>query len=134
MSMKYLLVSNDLDVQSKLMNAEEAFYIARNFEYDFKRRVSEDDFETFFEYWETKGNITYGFFSNIFENQCIQTEQSFGDFLDSALLKREDYIMFSPIGPQKTCVVLEIHYKDFKTYGVITSLKCIGKSSPLFSC
>ncbi len=133
-SMKNLLISNEVEVQSVLMDAEEAFYTARNFEFDFKKRVAENNFDDFLQYWETRGDVTYGFFSDVFEKQCVQTDSTFEVFLDEVLLQRKEYTLFSPINKAKTCVTLEINYKNFKTYGVITSLTCISNVSPLLSC
>ena len=133
-SMKNLLISDEVEVQSILMDAEETFYIARNFEFDFKKRVVENNFEGFLQYWGTRGKVNYGFFSDVFEKQCVQTDSTFEDFLNEVLLRRQDYTLFSPINQMKTCVTLEIDYKNFKTYGAIISLTCISNSSPLLSC
>ena len=132
--MRELLVNQEMKTQESLMASDEAYYMARNFEFDFKKTLSNKNYDEFFNYWKTKGNLTYGYYTDLTENHCIQSKKTFKNFMKSTTSCKDDYCLFSPEGLKKTCVVLEINYENFKTYGIITSQVCIKHSSPLLSC
>jgi len=126
------LLSSELKNQGERMDAEEAFYMARNFEFDFKRAVAQGDTQEFYDYWSSQGNLVYGIFHEFPEKHCEQADMSFKGFLSQTLSKNP--LLFSPIGQEQTCVVLDVQYGKFKTLGVIKSTVCINTSSRLFLC
>jgi hypothetical protein len=128
------LVFSEIASQGVLMDAEEAFYKARNFEHDFKRAVAWNTTDEFLEYWSSVGELTYGVFSEFPEKGCKQTDSSFIAFLDSTVLRRHNIIIFSPMGFDESCITLEVEHQGFKTYGVVVSTVCINTSSPLLLC
>ena len=128
------LMSSETENQGTLMDAEEAFYMARNFEYDFKRALSEGELRQFHEYWSSKGTLTHGYFQEFPEKECIQSSQPFEEFVDTATLEQGGALVFSPTAAGQTCVTLAVDYGKFKTLGVIKSTVCVNTSSPLFLC
>jgi hypothetical protein len=58
----------------------------------------------------------------------------FLEFIRETVSDEGEGVVFSPDEEGQTCVVLEVDYKEFKTYGIIKSLICISKSSFLQSC
>ena len=128
------LIFSELSTQGTLIDAEEAFYKARNFEFDFKKSLKEKDFQDFVEYWSSQGNFTYGYFLEFPEKTCEQINITFAEFLDLTVLERENLLIFSPIGARRTCVALEIDLHRFKTYGAVVSTVCVNTSSPLLLC
>jgi hypothetical protein len=133
-SMKALILSEQARNDGLLMDAEEAFYTARNFEADFRRAMVSGEFEKFLSYWGGRGKLTYGHFQDYPEKACIQTSQSFSNFIENAVQNQGETVVFSPDAEGQTCVVLEVDYKEFKTYGIIKSLICAGSSSFSQSC
>lgn len=128
------LIFSEIESQGVLMDAEELFYLARNFEYDFNKMLIEDNSENFLNYWSRKGNLTYGIFSEFGKKACIQVDLSFEEFLNSTVLYRDNLILFSPLETGKSCVTLEIKHQNFKTYGAVVSTICVNTSSPLLLC
>jgi len=122
-----VLVSSELKNQGVLMDADEAFYMARNFEHDFKRALADGEMEGFGERW----NFTYGSWQ---DGRCVQVNMSLDEFLNLTVLQREDTIIFSPLMTGRSCLAMEVRHQYFKTYGVVVSTVCINKSSPLFLC
>ena len=126
------LLSSELKNQGDLMDAEEAFYKARNFEFDFKRAVASGETKEFYDYWSSQGSLVYGSFQEFPEKHCKQTDDSFELFLSKTL--SENPLLFSPIGQEQACVTLAVEYGKFKTFGIIKSTVCINTSSRLFLC
>ena len=124
------MIDIELEGQGTLMDAEEAFYGARNFEFEFMRAVAENELERFHERWP---GLIYGYFQEFPEKECIQTQETFSEFMSRAL-SRSEPVLFSPIGGKQTCLTHETNYGKFKTRGVIKSTVCINTSSPLFLC
>jgi hypothetical protein len=133
-SMKALVLSEQTRNDGLLMDAEEAFYTARNFEADFRKTMVSGEFERFRNYWSGRGRLIYGHFQDYPEKACVQTSRSFQDFVEKNVQERGDIVVFSPDEEGQTCVVLEVDYKEFKTYGIIKSLICASRSSFLQSC
>ncbi len=121
------LVSSELKNQGVLMDADEAFYMARNFEYDFRRAVVDGEVENFKERW----NFTYG---NWQDGRCVQVNVSLDEFLNMTILQRGNTLIFSPLMTGRSCLAAEVRHQYFKTYGVVVSTVCINRSSPLFLC
>jgi len=120
------ILENHLNTTSKILDGEETFYRARNFESSFIFAVLSGKTDTWYDYWKP----TYGYFSGM---QCKQVNMSFQDFLNEILHDRGDYITIDPYLGAQTCVVKEIDYKGFKTMGIIRSTLWIDKHSPLSS-
>jgi hypothetical protein len=116
--MSHSLVSRSVSIQSKLIDADEAFYKARNFEWDFANTHN-------IEYWKTKGNLSYGV---ALSSKCEQISLPFKKFLEKSKN------LSSGIGFGPSCVTLEIEYKNFKTFGVLKSPVCVNLSLPSLSC
>jgi hypothetical protein len=128
------LIFSELSTQGTLMDAEEAFYAARNFEFDFRSALKKGTTGEFLEYWGSRGNLTYGYLSEFPEKSCEQANATFDEFLNSTVLKRDGLLIFSPVGARRSCVALEIDLHRFKTYGIVVSTVCVNTSSPLFLC
>jgi len=128
------LIFSEIRSQGILMDAEEAFYRARNFEIDFKKSLAAGREAEFFNYWSSIGTLSFGYFVEFPEKGCEQVALPFIEFLNSSILKRENLLIFSPIGTRRTCIALEINHQNFKTYGVVVSTLCVNTSSPLFLC
>ena len=117
-SLNLQLDKKSLSVQGSLMDADEAFYLARNFEWDFAQTHN-------ISYWKTKGDIVYG---TKVGTKCVQSNLAFKDFLE----KTKNLTLGLGLGP--SCVTLEIEYKNFKTLGVLKSPVCVNLSLPSLSC
>lgn len=128
------LVRAEMRNQAVLMDASEAFYLARNFEHDFRRSLALNETEDFLRHWSGRGDLTYGHFRDYPEKGCEQADLGFEEFLGRAVKRDGDVIWFTPIGSDVSCVVLRVHKGGFKTYGVIKSTVCVNVSSPLFLC
>lgn len=126
------LISTELSAQATLMDAEETFYLARNFEHEFRYAIANDRLNSFQDYWSVRGNLTHGTM-HPFERRCIPSDQPFVKFVRSATRKTGSLVYLDPLHGQ-TCITLAIKNGKFKTYGVITSTLCVDPSSPSLSC
>ncbi|MBR9681001.1 MAG: hypothetical protein GOU98_04230 [Candidatus Altiarchaeota archaeon] len=126
---KATLLNLELKKQSELMDAEELFYQARNFEFDFFKAVSNHNLDEFYNYWDTQGDLNYGYFdySNLL---CEQVSFSFTEFINNQKIQEDSVIFFE----NSLCVTLSLEDSGFKTFGVVVSPICINTSSQYFSC
>ena len=121
--------SNFLNYTSTILNGEEAFYRARNFETSFRFAVANGRINEWFTYWKP----VYGFYDDI-NGRCVQVNDSFEKFLNKTLKIYGGRAVLEPYQKAPSCLSKEIIYKGFKTRGMIRSTLCINLSSPLFLC
>ena len=126
---KTSLLNLELQKQSELMIAEELFYQARNFEFDFFKAVSSNQLNTFYDYWITQGDLQYGYF-DYSNKKCEQIDTPFIRFINDQKIQESHLILFE----NSFCVTLGLEDSGFKTFGAIVSPICINTSSQYFSC
>ena len=113
-----------IKLQGTLMDADEAFYLARNFEWDVKQQLSEGKLNL--SYWYSRGNVSYG----VAGTSCVQVDAPLEVFINKTFKDGH----FQGYGFAPACITFEVHYKTFKTLGVLKSPKCLNASSPLLFC
>ncbi len=117
------LVRASLSYQGQMMDADESFYLARNFEFDARRMIATGGNLS---HWRSKGNLSFG---SAYDS-CVQTGLSWDEFRNRTFRGGH----FLALGFAPACVTLEVDYKNFKTLGVLKSPLCINTSSRLLSC
>gem|GEM_PF-4762005 len=128
-SAKSALMSLEISKQSELMKAEELFYRARNFEFDFLRAVNDSDLENFKAHWSLQGDFSYGHLDRL-TKKCVQVNQGFKNYVESRKIIKDQLILFEG----DFCVTLNLDDDGFKTSGIIVPLICLNTSSPYFLC
>ncbi len=127
LSYYFMLEDTRLNYESRILDAEEAFYRARNFETSFRIAAASGSLDEWYSYWKP----VYGIRGVM--GDCIQVNESFEDFTRQVMRRAGDRIFVEAFRGEPSCIFLNVSYKGFKTIGAIVSPLCINVSSPLSS-
>ena len=125
-----IFLESYLNTTSQILDGEETFFKARNFETSFVFSALEGKSKLleWYNYWKP----VYGYYDEL--RGCVQVNESFEEFIDEIMRFYNETIFIEAYKQKSSCIAKEINYKGFKTTGMIRSPLCINVSSPLSSC
>ena len=118
-----------LNTSSKVLDGEEVFYRARNFESSFILSAVEGNLIEWYDYWRP----VYGYYDEL-KGKCVQVDEEFNEFVQEIVKIYEKKIVMEAYQNHSSCLFFPVNSKGFKTLGILKSPLCINKSSPLSSC
>ncbi len=121
------LVFQELRNQAMYLDAEELFYKARNFEWDFHTSVhSKQDVLSWRRRWNSEqAPIIYGYFSQQ-GMECVQVDEPFEQFVNQVFRAENQTVFMESYGAYRSCIILPLEKGGFKTFGVLKSPICVG--------
>ncbi|MBR9681787.1 MAG: hypothetical protein GOV00_03235 [Candidatus Altiarchaeota archaeon] len=118
------LINQELESQATYLDAEELFYIARNFESDFfQTSTSTEKIVAWYSVWSSQQPPIYGYFSHT-TSTCVQVEESFEVFVNRVFRFENKSMFMEAYGEKESCIFLSLEKGGFKTFGVLKSPIC----------